>query len=159
MRRKLFGFVAMLSPVPFVSVVVLSLSRSYGQVSFGNSHGLGRIHFDGTGMRYSREVRKSEPGGSWHHLGVDYDVIGIARPISSYPIRSTPSRKFRYFTLSRAALLILTSIVPALWIGFAVYRRRAIAPGACSICGYNLTGNTSGVCPECGTAVAGKLGT
>lgn len=27
-------------------------------------------------------------------------------------------------------------------------------PGVCTACGYNLTGNTSGVCPECGTPVA-----
>ena len=26
----------------------------------------------------------------------------------------------------------------------------------CRSCGYNLTGNTSGICPECGTAVAGE---
>jgi len=29
----------------------------------------------------------------------------------------------------------------------------------CTCCNYNLTGNISGVCPECGTAVAGKAGT
>jgi hypothetical protein len=28
----------------------------------------------------------------------------------------------------------------------------------CLSCGYDLTGNTSGVCPECGTAAAGKAG-
>ena len=27
--------------------------------------------------------------------------------------------------------------------------------GLCTKCGYNLTGNTSGVCPECGTEVKG----
>lgn len=31
------------------------------------------------------------------------------------------------------------------------YRRRR---GLCLKCGYNLTGNLSGVCPECGTALA-----
>ncbi len=31
--------------------------------------------------------------------------------------------------------------------------RRRPPPGHCGRCGYNLTGNTSGVCPECGTAV------
>jgi len=29
--------------------------------------------------------------------------------------------------------------------------RRRIPPGHCQICGYNLTGNVSGRCPECGT--------
>jgi hypothetical protein len=28
--------------------------------------------------------------------------------------------------------------------------RRRIPPGHCRRCGYNLTGNVSGVCPECG---------
>ncbi len=32
--------------------------------------------------------------------------------------------------------------------------RRPIPPGHCQKCGYNLTGNVSGRCPECGTAVA-----
>lgn len=49
----------------------------------------------------------------------------------------------------------------ALWAGFIVGRRainlqtgdaRFVA-GQCSDCGYDLTGNTSGVCPECGQAV------
>lgn len=29
--------------------------------------------------------------------------------------------------------------------------RDRIPPGHCKQCGYNLTGNTSGICPECGT--------
>jgi hypothetical protein len=39
----------------------------------------------------------------------------------------------------------------ALWI----IDRRRVPPGHCP-CGYNLTGNVSGVCPECGAAVAGR---
>ena len=31
-------------------------------------------------------------------------------------------------------------------------RRRRLRPGFCPCCQYNLTGNTSGVCPECGHA-------
>ncbi len=31
--------------------------------------------------------------------------------------------------------------------------RRCIPPGHCRKCGYNLTGNVSGVCPECGVVV------
>lgn len=44
-------------------------------------------------------------------------------------------------------------------IGFALVAsllttiRDRHAPNTCSICGYSLIGNTSGVCPECGTAV------
>ena len=30
-----------------------------------------------------------------------------------------------------------------------------VRTGACVSCGYNLTGNVSGICPECGTEIAG----
>lgn len=32
-------------------------------------------------------------------------------------------------------------------------RKRLLNLGLCPTCRYNLTGNTSGVCPECGSAV------
>ena len=34
--------------------------------------------------------------------------------------------------------------------------RRRIPPGHCQKCGYDLTGNLSGVCSECGEPVAGQ---
>ena len=43
------------------------------------------------------------------------------------------------------ALLVPTTIA---WI-----KCRRYPPGGCQRCGYNLTGNVSGTCPECGTAV------
>jgi hypothetical protein len=36
------------------------------------------------------------------------------------------------------------------------YRRRI---GSCGVCGYNLNGNESGTCPECGTAINKNLNT
>jgi len=35
------------------------------------------------------------------------------------------------------------------------WRSRPYPPGCCRVCGYDLTGNVSGRCPECGTAVPG----
>jgi len=32
-------------------------------------------------------------------------------------------------------------------------RRKRPQPGHCAQCGYNLTGNVSGICPECGTKI------
>lgn len=55
-------------------------------------------------------------------------------------------------------------LVFPLWIPLAITativraRRRAarrIPPGHCRVCGYNLTGNLSGKCPECGTPCVG----
>lgn len=44
------------------------------------------------------------------------------------------------------------------WVALLVSRRRRrlrarMTQGLCVYCGYNLTGNVSGVCPECGSAV------
>jgi hypothetical protein len=49
-------------------------------------------------------------------------------------------------------------IVSALMFAYAARRCRRPAVGCCQSCGYNLTGNVSGRCPECGTdpAKAGR---
>jgi len=50
----------------------------------------------------------------------------------------------------------LTAILPLVWLGRYLLLRRASRPGLCPTCSYDLTGNTSGVCPECGSPVAGE---
>lgn len=54
------------------------------------------------------------------------------------------------------------SIIVPLWIPFLLvavptallfWRDRRMPPGHCKKCRYDLTGNQSGVCPECGTPV------
>ena len=45
------------------------------------------------------------------------------------------------------------ALLPLCWLA---RRLRTIMPGRCSTCGYCLTGNTSGVCPECSTPVEAK---
>ena len=44
--------------------------------------------------------------------------------------------------------LALAAVVPSAWLW---YRDRRRAPGLCNKCGYDLRGNASGVCPECGS--------
>lgn len=39
---------------------------------------------------------------------------------------------------------------------FDQWRKRASQPGVCRKCGYDLTGNVSGVCPECGEKVSSQ---
>ena len=84
----------------------------------------------------------------------------LLRP--SHPLRHL---QWRVEVLSSAAKSALT--VP-LWIPFAVVAvptallwragRRSSPPGFCPDCGYNLTGNVSGVCPEFGGgAIKGRL--
>jgi hypothetical protein len=45
-------------------------------------------------------------------------------------------------------LLLVAVPTALLW-----WREWRVPPGRCSRCRYDLTGNESGVCPECGTAV------
>lgn len=57
-----------------------------------------------------------------------------------------------------------TLVVAPLWIPIVVFAfptmylfwrdRRRILPHCCQTCGYDLTGNVSGVCPECGETIS-----
>ena len=52
--------------------------------------------------------------------------------------------------------LVVFFPLPAIWIVRRRRQSRRQKQSLCLSCGYNLTANTSGVCPECGTPVAGK---
>ena len=50
-------------------------------------------------------------------------------------------------------LTLIFALLPALWL-FKWNKRRKLGLNACHSCGYDLTGNESGVCPECGVGTA-----
>ncbi|HEX4796978.1 MAG TPA: hypothetical protein VH370_24520 [Humisphaera sp.] len=53
--------------------------------------------------------------------------------------------------------LLLIAAIPMVHLCVNLIRkRRRRSHGLCGVCAYDLTGNQSGVCPECGTAVPGK---
>jgi hypothetical protein len=57
-------------------------------------------------------------------------------------------------------VVLMLAVIP--WIGWRKLRRRRLLARnqvhlLCRGCGYNLTGNTSGVCPECGMPVPSRL--
>jgi hypothetical protein len=47
--------------------------------------------------------------------------------------------------------VVVAGVIPAIWLRKHLNKR--YREGGCEACGYNLTANTSGVCPECGTAL------
>jgi len=77
------------------------------------------------------------PRASGFNYVPDYAKGGFKR-------RRTIDVIVRYWYLIFAAL-------PAIWL-YKWNKRRKLSPNACSSCGYDLTGNETGVCPECGVA-------
>lgn len=71
---------------------------------------------------------------------------------------------FGYLILSDAPLTVLVFIplwaiatLTALLSAWLWYRDRRRGPGLCGSCGYDLRGNTRGVCPECGGKGPGEI--
>src|SRR5262245_33607746 len=66
----------------------------------------------------------------------------------TWPTLTHPSRGESLLTIPLWLPFVLIAIPTALlsWLD-----RRRVVTGKCRKCAYDLTGNTSGVCPECGT--------
>ncbi|MBX3390570.1 MAG: hypothetical protein KF691_14065 [Phycisphaeraceae bacterium] len=62
------------------------------------------------------------------------------------------------FGAKASIILVFLAVVAFLVPLFVIGRRpslkaRFFAPNLCRCCGYDLTGNCTGTCPECGTQV------
>jgi len=81
-------------------------------------------------------------------LTLAFDRWGFVWPSAWYPYRSVNSP-------IRALIIPLwMPIAAAAGATFWAHRRiHRFAPGRCGRCGYDLTGNVSGVCPECGQPI------
>jgi len=138
MRRKIFTTASLLSLLLFVATVVLWVGSylSPWQVQFSGSRG------PNGGIVDARELGlylDSADGVLFIRYRYDYD----------FP---TPYWKI-------ATLFFALAAYP--WVPWEKLRLpdRHVAVNCCQSCSYDLTGNTSGVCPECGTSVAGDAGT
>jgi hypothetical protein len=65
-------------------------------------------------------------------------------------------------TTTHGAVVATTALLPAgrftIWVVGRTQSRRRTRRGHCPKCGYDLTANVSGVCPECGQARPSPLG-
>jgi hypothetical protein len=86
-----------------------------------------------------------------------YPVFGV---FENGPCRSTARMRALWSTYAGWPRGAPGAFSLPLWLPFACaaasasllwWRDRRVAAGHCPRCGYNLTGNVSGVCPECGT--------
>jgi hypothetical protein len=72
-----------------------------------------------------------------------------------------PARALFDVTVSSWLVALTTALLPIYWVVLyrGKWRREArLRAGCCISCGYDLTANTSGICPECGTPIGSNSG-
>ena len=93
----------------------------------------------------------SSPSTPGCHASTHESSLHIRWP--SFERFSMPPFSFWFVTLPLWIPFVLVAVPTA----FLFYRdRRRAGPSRCRACGYDLTGNVSGRCPECGAAMKGN---
>jgi len=86
-----------------------------------------------------------------------YTRVSSARGLGFVCVAETGARDPRWqycgFAVHLGWLLAVVAVLPAWRAASALRANRRAARNLCPFCGYALTGNVSGVCPECGTPV------
>jgi hypothetical protein len=178
MRRRLFAVVSAISLLLCFALVGLWV-RSYwitDQVSFTDqpeasrsvritSYRLWSQH-GGIGIGLRRVVDPDTPGEKTKAANGWQYVRRPAEDSQTSNVWQTVGFWYKWETVSAVGATVTSHavavphVLPALLLGvpsgFLLYRRytRSSRKWECRICRYNLTGNISGVCPECGTPVS-----
>lgn len=121
----------------------LKIGRGVAEVRTEQSH---LSHIDVPTIAVTRELMEPSdlrddlyPGAQSVGLGFGYSYnYAILQSIYIAPIWS---------------FALLTALLPAIRLICNIRQRRRARSGRCAQCAYDLTGNTSGVCPECGTPI------
>ena len=98
----------------------------------------------------------------------DFQLLGFRHKQRMWRCSTSPGRDgkpdihdeyhVREVTLPFLALFVVLSWYPFLaFIRGPLRRHRRRRRGECIGCGYDMTGNVSGVCPECGFAIVAKI--
>ena len=100
-------------------------------------------------LNYTKRVPSSEPWINWR-VEIRYFKLGHQRTATLDEI----GQRSYWLWLPIFPLFVLFSIFPLYAFIRGPYRRYCRRKkGLCLKCGYNLTGNVSGVCPECGEKI------
>lgn len=166
MKRRLFAFAEIISLLLFVATAVLWV-RSYWRFDT-----LVRTADHQTGAAIG--ARKGTIWVSWGRMGMtggfhsgayndlDETLWDFYRTVASWRICgiyyiTKPAVPVKMILIPALYPICFIAIAPAIWL-LSWWRERSTRGNVnhCSTCGYDLTGNTSGVCPECGTTIANR---
>ncbi|NLE96307.1 MAG: hypothetical protein GX600_11645 [Dehalococcoidia bacterium] len=101
------------------------------------------------------EVEPIFTSGTYFHTGpidpVEPGLYYLAHWGDRWTLDLQESPKMFIVQMPIWPLLLTCMLLPAISLLCVTVRRlRRKPPGHCENCGYNLTGNVSGICPECG---------
>jgi len=165
-KRKLFNLASLLSLMLFLTTAVLWV-RSYivsDLLTLHLGHQISQLEttrggFQFVGLRSDEDHAFDESGwltGPPKTSGISHVVLGFGFWNGAMGIRTGDGRysaTIRHVAdVPHYAIEFLSIILPG-WSIAKLRRKHDAPPPTCSRCGYDLTGNTSGICPECGTAV------
>jgi hypothetical protein len=96
---------------------------------------------------------------------VDYAQTSFSRRLGfafhSQTMNFAPRTQHNWgFELPMWFALTILAIPPLIWLRLSYHRRRLHLRrerGQCAKCGYDLQGNVSGICPECGTTAQASV--
>jgi len=90
----------------------------------------------------------------WKGINGSFHVFDPPKPPSPDKPLILNDTKYLMLSVKLWPILLLLLIYPTLaFVRGPVRRHRRRKKGLCLHCGYNLTGNTSGACPECGERI------
>jgi hypothetical protein len=176
MRRRLFTILSVFSLVLCVATVVVWVRSTFHSESFGwagwkdntaaewqgwgvnfDNGKLAAYGFSGT-YRFDdpRHLGPSDPKMQPHFVHSRYPPSSLGRSFrweTHRFLNASPSLQIRFVGVPLWFAAVVFAL-PLTWIVPILVRRRAKSRiGRCRICLYDLTGNVSGVCPECGSKV------
>ena len=153
MRRRLFNLAAVVSMVLCVAAVIFWFSPIHISAGWGDTLQLG---YGGGEWEITVDTSGFLPRTWWGHLSADDEPLFqiFTSPTCSH--EDLQGGTITKVTVPSWLLALVTLLLPGAAIVRWLVRRRWAGALGCARCGYNLTGNTSGVCPECGSPVAEK---
>jgi len=113
-------------------------ARLPGKSTYCLSNGSVMVIYSDAGREFTRS-----PGVRIHA----FEHLGLRSP-SIWRAPHYPGQGATTFTFLPLWLPLLLTAIPTAWLWHR--DRRRIRHGCCPSCEYDLTSNTSGICPECG---------